>query len=222
MDWTKLTADPCNPDVQEKMKSHLMHRRKIMRGDYMSWLLQQVQGKSCLDIGAVEHDIKFIDMPSWKHGQLAKVARYLVGVDILDEYHELLSERGYDIRFVDATSDADLGDQFETVVLGDVIEHVDNPVALLRFAKRHLAKNGRIIVKTPNPFYIDNVIKFAKGRPFVNFEHVAWYTPTMALEIGRRSGCELSEYLVFPRKRPWCQIFPGSDIFTRDFVYVYV
>ncbi len=221
MDWTKLTHDPCDPDVQQKMQVHLRGLRRIVKDDYMSWLLRQVEGRSCLDIGAVEHDIKFIDMPSWKHAQLAKVANRLVGVDILDEYQELLAERGYDIRFVDATSDVDLGEKFETVVLGDVVEHVENPVALLRFATRHLAFGGQIIVKTPNPYYIDNIIKFARSLPFVNFEHIAWYTPTMALEIGRRAGCPLVGYLVFPRKRPWCNIFSNSDIFTRDFVYVY-
>ncbi len=221
MDWTTLTNDPCNVVVQNRMQDFLRSHRRISKVDYMTWLLKEVEGKSCLDIGCVEHDIKFIDMPSWKHAQLYKVASQLVGVDILSDFQEILKERGYDIRIVDATSDVDLGERFETVVLGDVIEHVENPVALVRFAKRHMKPGGMIIVKTPNPYYVDNIIKFAKGKPFINFEHIAWYTPTMALEIGRRAAIELHSYLVFPRKRPWCRIFSGSDIFTRDFVYIF-
>ena len=132
-----------------------------------------------------------------------------------------MNERGYDIRVCDATSDKYLGEKFDTVVMGDVIEHVENPVNLVRFAIRHLNDDGKVIVKTPNPYYIDNIIKFAKSKDFVNFEHIAWFTPTMALELARRAECKLSAYVVFPRKRPWSIILSKTDIFTRDFAYIF-
>jgi 2-polyprenyl-3-methyl-5-hydroxy-6-metoxy-1,4-benzoquinol methylase len=184
-------------------------------------LLSRVCNKSCLDIGAIEHDLSHTEKPSWKHKQISEVASRVVGVDILEEFAQVLNQRGYDIRVCDATSDTYLGEKFDTVILGDVIEHVENPVNLIRFAIRHLNGGGEVIVKTPNPFYIDNFVKFARNRDPVNFEHIAWYTPTMALEIARRAQCKLSAYVVFSRKRPWKNMFPESDIFTRDFVYVY-
>jgi 2-polyprenyl-3-methyl-5-hydroxy-6-metoxy-1,4-benzoquinol methylase len=61
-------------------------------------------------------------------------------LDILAPLVEELRGRGFNVRCVDATSDADLGERFEIVFAGDVIEHVDNAVALLRFAGRHLAR----------------------------------------------------------------------------------
>lgn len=42
---------------------------------------------------------------------------------------------------------------FETVIAGDVIEHVSNPMAMLCEANRVLQPNGTLIVSTPNPYY---------------------------------------------------------------------
>jgi 2-polyprenyl-3-methyl-5-hydroxy-6-metoxy-1,4-benzoquinol methylase len=221
MDWTQYTTDPCDIHTQELIRKHLNSIREIERNDYMGWLLSRVEGENCLDIGAIEHDLSHTEKPSWKHKQLVNVASRVVGVDILEDFAKILNQRGYDIRVSDATSDTYLGEKFDKVILGDVIEHVENPVNLIRFALRHLNDNGEIIVKTPNPYYIDNIIKFAKNRDFVNFEHIAWYTPTNALEISRRANCDLTAYIVFPRKRPWPVFFPKTDILTRDFVYIY-
>ncbi len=42
---------------------------------------------------------------------------------------------------------------FDTVIAGDVIEHVTNPLAMLCEANRVLVPGGRLIVSTPNPYY---------------------------------------------------------------------
>ena len=220
-DWTKHTTDPCDHKVQVDLNRYLRDIRRIEYVPYESWLLKKVEEKTCLDVGAVEHDLSYTKMPSWKHKLLADVTKKLVGVDILEEYAHKLNKEGYDIRIVDATSENYLGEKFEIVVLGDVIEHVDNPINLIRFAKRHLNQGGNIIVKTPNVYYIDNIIRFIKNRNYPNFEHIAWFTPSMALEIGRRADCQLDSYIVFPKKRPWPYLFPRSDLFTRDYVFIF-
>ena len=221
MDWTQHTTDPCDQDTRLKIHEYLKNIRIIAGRDDVDWILKQITGKSCLDIGCIEHDLSYTERDSWKHKKIKEVASRVVGVDILEEYVETLNKRGYDIRICDATSDKFLGEKFDIVFMGDVIEHVENPVNLVRFAIRHLNDNGKVIVKTPNPFYIDNIKKFAQNKSYVNFEHIAWFTPTMALELARRANCKLSAYIVFPRKRPWSKIFPKTDIFTRDFAYIF-
>ena len=42
---------------------------------------------------------------------------------------------------------------FETVIAGDVIEHVANPMFMLCEANRVLKHGGTLIVSTPNPYY---------------------------------------------------------------------
>ena len=220
-DWTKFTTDHCDHVVEKEMMKYLKGIRHIERKEYIDWLLKMVHGKSWLDIGAVEHDLSYVEKPSWKHKLLVEQASKVVGVDILEEYANILNERGYDIRICDATSEHNLGEKFDTVVIGDVIEHVNNPVDLIRFSMRHLKAEGVVIVKTPNVYYIDNIRRFISNKFYTNFEHTAWFTPTMALEIARRAGCNLQSYIVFPKKRPWPYIFPKSDLFTRDYVYMF-
>lgn len=221
IDWTRNTSDPNDHNAQAEVSTYLLSIRVLEPRRYMDWLLDRVNGKSCLDIGAVEHDLSYTEKPTWKHSQLAQVCSRVVGVDILAEYVEVLRRKGFDIRFCDATSDADLGERFEKVVIGDVIEHVENPVSLLRFALRHLAPEGEVIVKTPNPYYTDHIKKFIKNRNFVNLEHLAWFTPTQTLELARRANCDLSAYVVDVVERPWYLRFVNPEVFSRDYVYIF-
>jgi 2-polyprenyl-3-methyl-5-hydroxy-6-metoxy-1,4-benzoquinol methylase len=56
-----------------------------------------------------------------------------------------LRERGYNAVAGDACS-VDLGQKFEVVVAGEIIEHVENPGALVRNLARHVAPNGKLIL----------------------------------------------------------------------------
>jgi len=154
-----------------------------------------VRGKRVLDIGVVSHSARYFDQAGWRHGRISRAAGYCLGLDILAPLVEELRGRGFNVRCVDATSDEDLGERFEIVFAGDVIEHVDNAVALLRFAGRHLAPGGRLYVTTPNAFSRKFYRQFRReGVMVTNLDHVAWISPTMALELGRRAGVRLEAY----------------------------
>jgi len=126
---------------------------------------------------------------------VAERAAYCLGVDILAAEVERLRPDGYSVRFTDATSDDDLGERFDVVFIGDVIEHVDNPVRLLAFGRRHLLPKGVMLAAMPNPFSRKFFRRFSReGTMVTNLDHVAWITPSMALELGRRAGLELRCY----------------------------
>lgn len=42
------------------------------------------------------------------------------------------------------------GKKFDTVILSDILEHVNNPVALLRLARRWVKDTGRVVLLCPN------------------------------------------------------------------------
>jgi len=94
MDWTKHTTDPLDKAIGYKMRDHLQSIREIQHIKYEDWLLDQVENKTVLDIGAIEHDLSYTEMPSWKHRMLVEKASKVVGVDILEEYANILNERG--------------------------------------------------------------------------------------------------------------------------------
>ena len=83
--------------------------------------------------------------------EVITLARRCVGVDVIEELVAELNARGFNVACVDATSEHDLGERFEIVFIGDVLEHVNDPSRLLAFGARHLAPEGRIYATTPNP-----------------------------------------------------------------------
>jgi 2-polyprenyl-3-methyl-5-hydroxy-6-metoxy-1,4-benzoquinol methylase len=177
-DRTKISTDPLDPQALSAVLEYLnSHRRRLNNNDYNKYLASATKNSTTLDIGVVEHTVARMSAPDWKHKIIHESATRTVGVDIIPELIDDLNSKGYDVRLCDATSDEDLGERFSIVHIGDVIEHVDSPVALMKFAKRHLEPGGKIIIRTSN------------------LEHVFYITPTHMLEIARRSGLELSGYL---------------------------
>lgn len=44
----------------------------------------------------------------------------------------------------------ELDDKFDTIIMGHILEHVDNPISLLRKYANYLSKSGQIIISVPN------------------------------------------------------------------------
>ncbi|HEX6689984.1 MAG TPA: class I SAM-dependent methyltransferase [Burkholderiales bacterium] len=201
LDWTKLSDDPNNAAAKRAVHAYLLSVRQVhtsMR--LLEFIETLVKGKSVLDIGVAEHSLRYVDRPEWRHGRIARLARRCVGVDILEDLVRELNQRGFNVVCVDATSEKDIGERFEVAFIGDGLEHVNDPTRLLRFAARHLAPGGRIFASTPNPFSRKWYKRFrGDGTAIANLDHVAWITPTQAMEIARRAGIRLAAYHLVKR-----------------------
>ena len=189
-DWTRLTDDPNDGAAQARVLAELDRIRRVhLDCDLAGFVEREARGRRMLDVGMVSHAESYVAEDKWRHRRFARAASYCLGIDILEPLVAKLAAAGWNVRTVDATSDLDLGERFELIFAGDVIEHVDDPVRLLRFCGRHLAPGGRLLVATPNPFSRNFVRKFKKDRTaLVNLDHLAWYTPTNAMEVARRAG----------------------------------
>lgn len=193
--WSELSPNPISPAAMSYVDDLIRTR---FRGPvcHLEQLLDALlPGKSVLDIGVVEHDVSFIGRSGWKHDLLRQRASKIVGVDIVQDAVALLRDRGYDVRLCDATSDDYLGEKFDLVFAGDVIEHVDDPVRLLKFAERHVVDGGKIIVTTPCPYWWRNIRNMLNHGTFMgNVDHVRWVCPTHAVELASRARLLLSDY----------------------------
>ncbi len=203
-DWREVNADPTHVPSQRRLDAYLSaisHPLSCSRRHMLEAFCRQ---RRVLDIGAGEHDPALFSPESWEHGMIATVAEKAVAVDIDPAICAHYREKGYDFRCVDATGDEDLGERFDRIFLGDVIEHVNDSVALLRFAARHLAPGGRMLVTTPNPFHPHFQRKRRKlGGQFVlsNLEHVCWISAQNMFELALRSDLVLCAlYWPLPRK----------------------
>jgi len=230
--WSRVSSNPISSEAMNHVKAQLS---QLYFGPYPGleqFIDAYIKGKKVLDIGVVEHDLSFADRPTWKHGVLRASASSIVGIDVLPAAVDVLSQRGFDVRLCDATSDADLGERFDVAYIGDVIEHANDPVRMLKFAARHVHAGKYIIVTTPCPFWWRNILLMIKDHTYIgNVDHVSWITPVNALELGSRAGILLDHYYTletyghtFPRKvlkRLLDASIGKSEIFTWAYAYVF-
>lgn len=193
IDWTESTDDPLDGPVRVQIESYARSISGIVNQSLGDLFCKESQGQTVLHIGCYEHSDKYMQSPDWKHRRMAAVAKRMVGLDINEAGVTAMREQGFEAVCADATSEVDLGDRFDRVIIGDVIEHVGDAQGLLAFGARHLKPGGKMIISTPNPFFIGHVRKAWRSRPMIaNFEHVSWVSESNMLELARRTGLELS------------------------------
>ena len=149
---------------------------------------EHVDGKRVLGVGCVDHDLDKEGGGDWLHRLIRQRAAHLVGLDMEESAVRELNELGYRIVCGNAES-TDLGETFDVVVAGELIEHVDNPGSFLRNMRRHLIPGGELIMTTPNPFYPKRLLEILRaGQAEVNGQHVSWFCPTTLAALLERAG----------------------------------
>lgn len=224
--WTLYSDNPLQEDLLVKVQKLLDKKIRFKELTSTEFVLDKCRDKKVLDIGIAEHAESFMGEENWKHKKISKISKFCLGIDIIENLINKLDKLGYNVKLVDATSDTDLGDKFDIVNIGDVIEHVNDPVKLLQFSGRHLNKDGKIIVSTPNPNFYLFLKSAIKGKFYVtNLDHLRWITPCQALEIGRRSNLELDEIIFFiPRNMSFIKRFFKKlrpELFQMTYYYIY-
>lgn len=166
--------------------------RVSQRAEWRSRRLYDLVGfryNSLLDIGAGQGELM----------QYFKNAGYRVeGWDISPDAVRAMKEAGYSARVVDLERDEFEG-HFSLVVCFEVLQQIEDPLAVLRKADRVLLPNGRLAISVPNEFHVVRRLGF--GKPLV--EHVQLFSPRKARELVKLAGydieAEVSQPLVPPR-----------------------
>lgn len=151
-------------------------------------ILEWVKGPKVLDVGCTSHEVE-PDSPYWLHGRLR--SRFEVtGIDISEENIESLRRRGFDRLHVASAEDFSIGERFDTVVAGELIEHLSNPGQFLARAREHLKPGGRLVVTTPYVFSLMYAcyafFKFPKTCE--NQQHTCWFCLRTLHEMAGRAG----------------------------------
>ena len=122
----------------------------------VDWLAANVRGARVLDIGCSEGILPIL---------LAQRGCEVIGIDVnadaLDYARELMAEELAEVQsrvqwLVGSALDLDLPrGEFDTVILGEVIEHLDDPAAMLEVAGGCLRRGGLLLVTTPYGYFPD-------------------------------------------------------------------
>ena len=87
-----------------------------------------------------------------------------------------------------ATLDGEGGAPLDAVVLSQVLEHVADPLALLRALRRRLRDGGILFVAVPNAHGVSIPRNFHEFTLVQPIEHMNAFSPATLRNIGRRAG----------------------------------
>lgn len=194
--WQETSKDPNDPKLLDFRRTEITAARQAsLVLDRVAYLTELARGKNVLDVGVVEHFLEAKEDPKWLHRHLVGSAASCLGVDLLESETRKLVEAGFNVMVADLTKEP-LSQQFDLIVAGEVLEHVDAPGKFMRNCAAMLRPDGRLAITVPNPWYINAVLKSAmRSHAFVDSaDHVSWYDASTLVELGQRNGLRLLKF----------------------------
>lgn len=161
-----------------------------------------INGKKVIHIGFADHmsniDRK-IKNRTWFHNMLIDNADKCIGIDINSETVEYIKEK-YNIEGLyvgDITSsglDFICEDKWDYLILGEVLEHIDNPQKFLFDIKDNYGKYfDKMIITVPNAWYYMNFVNMLSHREMINPDHRFWFTPYTLMKVCSSAGFKVSK-----------------------------
>jgi SAM-dependent methyltransferase len=210
------------------LKGFVMYLQEIR--DRFAIIRRYIDSGDILDLGCVDArpdhegaaDRLGRKQPDALFRHIVDVNSNTTGVDIDPDGVQVLRGMGYNVVCGNVES-VDLGRRFDTIVAGEIIEHLENPGLFLRNMHRHLKPDGAIIISTPNPFYTGQTWKIWRyGIPAVHEGHMNWQDPLTLTQLLRQTGFETVEgYWVQPGGKffkSWKRLIRGY--FAHSFLVV--
>lgn len=150
-------------------------------------LVNMVEGKKLVHFGCVDHDVESIrrknDKGKWLHKLLTESSQRCLGIDIKeDECRFIRDDLGYDdiecVNILENRSARLESDQWDMVLLPDVIEHIPVPGSFLKALRMALSGRARqLVVTTPNGLSGIGYKHGKKGHEVINTDHRMVFTP---------------------------------------------
>ncbi len=147
------------------------------------------------------------------HLRLKEVCRSLVGIDASKDgvrrYQEAFPYDDTHICSVyDLASVAESIASCDVVLLGEVIEHLAEPLRALNEIAGLLPPGGEVMASVPNAFSLKTFALALSGVESVHPDHVAWYSPHTLTNLMGRSG-------LHPVRLQCCQYGTGKQYWAH-------
>jgi len=160
-------------------------------------MLLAAHGPSVLDVGCaggLEGNRPIVESPQWAHRYVHEAFDDVWGIDFDAPKIDFLQHHGYpNTRAADAQT-FDLGLQFDTVLAGELIEHLPKPAEFLETAARHLKPGGEIVITTPYGQGLAHMIYawLKYPRTCSNPEHMMWFCPATLTVLAESVGLQVT------------------------------
>ena len=191
--------------------------------DRWQYIASAARGKSVLDLGFIgadggSDDERISAFPQQLHYELAQVGDDVVGVDDAPDVVARLRQRYPNLRLV-ACDVYELSRHvdrpYDVVVMGDLIEHLDNPGLALDAIRPFVGRD--LIVSCPNAFGLPNYIRFVIGRFREGSDHVMSFNRFTLEHLLKRHGYTVVDVMTCLDRTPSSRL---KRILYRPFLTV--
>ena len=187
----------------------------------VKFLRELVKGKNVLHLGCLDH-LPLIEEKirngQWLHKELTDVANLCLGIDIdSDTKHYVQSKFGYTNVLLGDFTKSKLPEikktNWDYAVLGELLEHIDNPVDYLSSIQSNYSDCiNRIIITVPNAWTQTTIKNALQSSEIINTDHRYWFTPYTLSKVIVRSNMEIED-IFFANRVPlsnWELIYKKS------------
>jgi hypothetical protein len=171
--------------------------------DRLDYLEHRVRGKRVIHLGCVDH-LEILEEKrragKWLHDRLSAAAVECLGIDNNVEGIRHIRENLGMTPVVAADISGPLipeitDGQWEYLILGEILEHVDNPVSFLSSIRsKYRDRIVSMLVSVPNALRMENVFASLRHSEIINSDHRFWFTPYTLAKVGQRAGFEPIEF----------------------------
>lgn len=139
-------------------------------------------GAKILEVGAASGDFLHI---------LQGLGYDINGIELSSRAVEK-ARQNYGISIKEGTlAEGGFEDDFDAILMYHVLEHVDDPRALLKEASRALQRGGLLIIEVPNPKSIDSLSQKLLGSILDYPNHVYAFPPFVLKSMLKEAGFEI-------------------------------
>lgn len=144
-------------------------------------LAELAVGKSVLDVGYAQHPNPFF------------AGLHRVGLDLNPPAPGAVQYEEEIVGDVTRVTELCAGRKFDSIVCAELIEHIENPYALLRDLRTLLADDGRLLVSTPNPLAFPVIVAelLRWKRYFYTRDHLYYFLPRWVERLFEATGFRL-------------------------------
>ncbi|MEJ1237721.1 methyltransferase domain-containing protein [Chryseolinea sp. T2] len=176
----------------------------------VNFLTEMSRGKKVVHLGCLDHQPLIADKigrGQWLHKELTDVASDCIGVDIDEEALRYVESKfGYNNivlgNFTTDKFERIANNKWDYAILGELLEHIDNPVQFLSSIRTNYSGIiDRIVVTVPNAWTRITMRMAKSSVEMINSDHRYWFTPYTLAKVLYQAGM-VTEEIKFSNRIP--------------------